>query len=239
MNESFVFYRSFHEAAEGLNDEQYGKIMRLLAEYALNGTEPEEMDAVTKLAFTLMKPQIDANSRRRENGSKGGKPKNSEPNSNQNVTESEPNSNQNVTKAEPNSNQSVTESEPNVNANVNVNANANVNNNARAREEGLETADLKVKVRKSLNEYFDTLEKLNQRPLTMAKRQNIVKKLLSISQDEHRQLELIDTAIKNGWQNVYSENSKAEAKKERFGIQRSNDLDKLIAAQTAASIEGG
>ena len=129
MNESFVFYRSFHEAAEGLNDEQYGKIMRLLAEYALNGTEPEEMDAVTKLAFTLMKPQIDANSRRRENGSKGGKPKNSEPNSNQNVTESEPNSNQNVTKAEPNSNQSVTESEPNVNANVNANENVNANVN--------------------------------------------------------------------------------------------------------------
>ena len=97
MNESFVFYRSFYKAAKKLDDEQYGKIMRILAEYALNGVEPDEdeMDAMALLAFTLMKPQIDANSRRRENGAKGGKPKNTDANRNQTVTENEPNVNDN------------------------------------------------------------------------------------------------------------------------------------------------
>lgn len=241
MNESFVFYRSFAEAIEDLPAEQFKAIMVALSHYALDGEELDNSDPIVKAMLTLMRPQIDANNRRRESGSKGGKqnkatPKQSEANSKQ----SEANSKQTEastkqTEATP----KQSEANVNANANVNVNANANVNNNARAREEGLETADLTVKVRKSLNEYFDTLEKLNQRPLIVAKRQNIVKKLLSISQDEKKQIELIDTARKNGWQNVYSENSKAEAKKERFGIQRSNDLDKLIAAQIAASTEGG
>ena len=127
MNESFVFYRSFYKAAKKLDDEQYGKIMRILAEYALNGVEPDEdeMDAMALLAFTLMKPQIDANSRRRENGAKGGKPKNTDANRNQTVTENEPNSNLTETETKPNRNQTVTENEPNVNDNDNVNDNEN------------------------------------------------------------------------------------------------------------------
>lgn len=101
MNESFVFYRSFYEATEDLTDEQLGKVMRAIAEYGLN-ENCIDMDAITKLAFTLIKPQLDANLRRRKNGAKGGRP----------VTEKEPNHNLDETKVE-----------ANVNANVNANAN--------------------------------------------------------------------------------------------------------------------
>ena len=212
MNESFVFYRSFHEAAEGLNDEQYGKIMRLLAEYALNGTEPDEMDAVTKLAFTLMKPQIDANSRRRENGSKGGKPKSSEPNPNQSVTESEPNSNLNVTKAKPNSNQSVTESEPNENANVNANKNANENVNANANE-------LSARVRERFGAFVENVEALTNSPMTEYKKQLVVQKLISFGKTEAEQIALLSEAIENGWHTVYPKkrtDAKRQETKEEF-----------------------
>ena len=126
MNESFVYYKSFYEATEGLSDEQFGKVMRTLAKYALTGEETQDMDAVTKLAFTLMKPQVDANERRRKNGNNGGRP----------TTEPKPNNNLTVTETEPKRNLTVTETEPNVNANANenanVNANANVNVNANA-----------------------------------------------------------------------------------------------------------
>jgi hypothetical protein len=120
MNESFVYYKSFYEATEGLTDEQFGKVMRTLAKYALTGEEARDMDAITKLAFTLMKPQVDANERRRKNGNNGGRP----------ITEPKPNNNLTVTEPEPKRNLTVTEPEPNVNVNVNANVNANANKNA-------------------------------------------------------------------------------------------------------------
>jgi len=73
--ESYVFYRSFHEAFENLSEEDYGKIMRFINEYALNDIEPQIDDSVMKMAFHLIRPQIDANARRREHGKLGGRPK--------------------------------------------------------------------------------------------------------------------------------------------------------------------
>ena len=63
----------FHEALKELPCEIYGKIMFAINEYALFGTEPN-LTGMEKSLFTLIKPQIDANNRRRENGVKGGAP---------------------------------------------------------------------------------------------------------------------------------------------------------------------
>lgn len=78
MQDSFVFYRSFHEALSELTMEQYGRIMFAINEYALNDTEPE-LEGFEKMAFLLMKPQIDANKKRRACGLKGGRPKKIKP----------------------------------------------------------------------------------------------------------------------------------------------------------------
>lgn len=77
MNESYVFYKSFHEACKGLSDEEYGKIMRIINEYSFNGIEPvfSESEKIEKMAFNLIKPQIDANFKRREVGKLGGRKK--------------------------------------------------------------------------------------------------------------------------------------------------------------------
>lgn len=71
---SFIFYGSFHEAAKELNDVEYGALMRAINEYALNAVMPE-LKGVLKMAFLLIKPQIDANMERRENGKGGGRPR--------------------------------------------------------------------------------------------------------------------------------------------------------------------
>lgn len=74
MSESFISYRSFHDALKDLPMDQYGKIMYAIHEYALNQTEIE-LSGIEKMAFTLIKPQLDANIRRQEAGHLGGRPK--------------------------------------------------------------------------------------------------------------------------------------------------------------------
>ena len=120
MRESFIFYRSFFEAAETLKSKDKLKLFETICDYALNGAEPD-LEGAPAGMFKLLKPQIDANNRRFENGSKGGRPK-----KNQTETKTKPNNNQTETKAKRNNNDNVN---VNVNDNVNVNVNDNNNNN--------------------------------------------------------------------------------------------------------------
>lgn len=72
-NESFIFYASFDEALSELDDAQYGKIMRAINKYAIYEIEPE-LNGMLKAMFILIKPQLDANIRRRTKGTTGGRP---------------------------------------------------------------------------------------------------------------------------------------------------------------------
>lgn len=119
MRDSFVFYRSYYEAIAELDDDTQLKIYQALCDYSLNGAEPN-LAGVAKAVFTLIKPTLEANRKRYENGKKGGKP-------NQIETKNEPNANQSVTKTKPNINQTLTKAKPNVNVNDNVNVNVNEN----------------------------------------------------------------------------------------------------------------
>lgn len=121
MRDSFVFYRSFLEAAKFLPADLKAKVLTAIIEYALNGVEDKDEDPVVKSLLMMAKPQIDKNNVRYENGKKGGRPKN-----NQTETEEKPNNNQETTKEEPKNNQTETKQEPNVNVNVNDNVNNNI-----------------------------------------------------------------------------------------------------------------
>ena len=105
--ESFVFYRSFYEGIKELPRDIQGEVLTAIMEYGLNGVTTENQKQITKAMFALIKPQLDANNQRFENGKKGGRPK---ANCNQTETETKPKQNQNKTKPE-----------PNVNVNDNVN----------------------------------------------------------------------------------------------------------------------
>ena len=116
--ESFVFYRSFYEGIKELPRDIQGEVLTAIMEYGLNGVTTENQKPITKAMFALIKPQLDANNQRFENGKRGGRPK---ADCNQTETETKPNHNQTETKPKPNHNQTETKPEPNVNDNVNDN----------------------------------------------------------------------------------------------------------------------
>lgn len=126
MNESFVMYRSFHEALSQLSREQYGNVMFAINEYALNGTEIE-LSGIEKAIFLMAKPQLDANEKRKTNGLKGGRPQKTI--GLEKGTEKKPMVIENEEKEKPMVLQNVQNEKPNVNVNVNDNANVNSNVN--------------------------------------------------------------------------------------------------------------
>ena len=115
--DSCVFYASWLDAIEAMPDNVRGEALMAILVYALRGETTEKMGAMTKVIMAMVKPQIEANNKRYENGCKGGRPKVEK---NQNETKPKPNQNQNETKK----NQTVT-----YNDNVNDNDNDNVNVN--------------------------------------------------------------------------------------------------------------
>lgn len=137
MRESFVFYRSFYDAIKDLPRDVQGEIYTAIMEYSLYGKETESLKPIARSVFTLMKPQIDVNNKRFENGRKGGRPK----------SENEPKGNQNETKEKPKNNQNETKDEPNVNDNANVNVNVNIENttNVVSKKDAAKAATLKRK----------------------------------------------------------------------------------------------
>lgn len=84
--ESFLFYRSFYEAIKCMPMEVQAEIYPAICEYALFGKVPKNLSEVAKGMFTLIKPNIDVNTARFENGKKGarygklgGRPKKKKP----------------------------------------------------------------------------------------------------------------------------------------------------------------
>ena len=155
--ESMVIYRSFYEAIKNLPDEIRLAVHDAIMEYGLYGIEPDGLDAVSQSIFTLIKPQIDANNRRYENGKKGGRPrkpqvaeneKESEPVVMGNAIDEKPNKNQTETKPKPKNNLNETKSKPNVNVNVNDNDKEKNNSN-------------KLELQKKKTKEEETLERRN------------------------------------------------------------------------------
>lgn len=135
MRDSFVFYRSFYDAIKDLPRDVQGEIYTAIMEYSLYGKETENLKPIARSVFTLMKPQIDVNNKRFENGKKGGRPKSG----------NEPDGNQEETKEKPSNNQRKTKSKPNVNDNVNANENKDNTPNGVSKKDAAKAATLKRK----------------------------------------------------------------------------------------------
>lgn len=98
MRNTFILYRSYAEVLEALTDEEAGRLYKAIAKYAMDGVETP-LEGYLAGYFQLIKPQLDANQKKYENGAKGGRPK-----KNQTETEEKPNENQTETKTEPTQN---------------------------------------------------------------------------------------------------------------------------------------
>lgn len=102
--DSFIFYRSFYEAISELPKENQADTYDAIMQYALNQKEIE-LTGISKAIFSLVKPQLDANYKKYENGK------------------------QKKSKKEANQKQNESKTETNVNENENVNVNENDNDN--------------------------------------------------------------------------------------------------------------
>ena len=106
MRNSFVFYRSFSEAMQELTESDQLVLYRAIVGYGLDGQEASFESSYLRMAWKLIKPQLDANWRRYENGCKGGAPvgnrnnpsgrRGNQPRTNQELTKNKPNDNDNV-----------------------------------------------------------------------------------------------------------------------------------------------
>lgn len=78
--ESFVMYRSFVDAIDAIPDElEQARVYKAISHYSLYGVEPEGLSPMGQIIFTMALPNISAAQKKwdkaRENGSKGGRPK--------------------------------------------------------------------------------------------------------------------------------------------------------------------
>lgn len=99
MRDSFIFYRSFYEGINELTTEEQAVVVLAILKYQFDEKQPEELTGVSKAIFSLIKPQLDANNKRYENGCKGGAPTknaNAKKKNNRKTTKKQPNENVNV-----------------------------------------------------------------------------------------------------------------------------------------------
>lgn len=106
--DSMIFYRSFYESVNGLSPIIKAEVYDAIFRYGLDFEEPSFTDEIARALFTLIKPQLDANIKRFENGKK-------------------PKTKQSESKTEAKQKQKISESEANNNVNVNDNVNKNIN----------------------------------------------------------------------------------------------------------------
>ena len=153
---SFVFYESFRDASRNLDDATRLALYEAIMDYSLYGEEPDEGNLVAAAMFKLVRPVLDTNAKRRENGRNGGRPANTDnqeaskpepenkeaeseteakvnqleaedkPVENQIETNHEPNHNQELTNPEPNHNQELTNPEPDKICDVDVDGDKDV-----------------------------------------------------------------------------------------------------------------
>lgn len=64
--EGFIFYRTFYEALVLMKPRARLCLYDMIMEYAFYNKEPTDLNAAQKIAFKLIRPQLDANERKRQ-----------------------------------------------------------------------------------------------------------------------------------------------------------------------------
>ena len=80
MQDGMVLYASYVEKFRSLTDEQFGRLIRFVMQYQIDGIVPEIDDLVVSLSFDFIKTDLDKNNKRYEEiceqrriaGAKGG-----------------------------------------------------------------------------------------------------------------------------------------------------------------------
>jgi len=124
IRDSFIFYRSFYQSAKKLPKEDKAELFDAICAYALDG-ELIELSVVPEAIFTVIKPNLDANRRKWENGCKEKK----KPSEVEAIKEQE------INKDEANNKQTISKAQGNVDVNVNVYANVDEESKSKSKSE--------------------------------------------------------------------------------------------------------
>jgi hypothetical protein len=220
--ESMVFYRSFYESLKDLSPIIRAEVYDGIFAYGLEFIEPVFSDPISKAMFTLIKPQLDANLRRYENGKK--------PKGNQSKTEA-------------NQEQKVSKEQANVNVNDNVNENDNVNLNDNKKEPLKKVTKREIleviypfnseKFIKTWNEWKDYKKgELKQAYKTTISEGKVLQQLKNESgNNEAIAIEMINQAIVRGWKGIYklAENKTVQNGKTNGTINRTDSQQDAVS----------
>ena len=148
QRDTFIFYRSFKESMNELSDADKLIMYEAISDYSLDMKEPE-LTGFPKALFSIIRPIIDANWQRYNNGCKGGAPKG---NKNNRFSKS-------TTEVQPKVNQSTTEVQPKYkliyNDNVNDNKNKNIEKEKIIKEKSLSLSGRTKKFKEELTPFVE------------------------------------------------------------------------------------
>lgn len=215
-NTCFTFYKSFYDAIEKLPKKEQLKAYKAIMEYVFDDKEPDD-NGMVQIVFTIIKPVIDSNIRKRERGKKGGAPKGNKNAVKHKESEEENNLKQPEVVSENNLNQPqvVFEEEK-------KQPRRNNNNSIKERiKEYTNNPELELEV----NNFIDHRKKL-KKPMTEHAVDLFLKRLDNLAVNDYEKIDLIKTAIRKGWLDVYQ-------KKESKTQDRNSFLLNMIGESNA------
>ena len=214
MRDTTIFYRSFYEAIKELPLENQALIYDAIFSYALDFTE-KDLTGICKTVFTLIKPQIDANNKRFENGTK--------PKTKQKESKTEAKDKQDLSKTEAKDKQDLSKTEANNNKNNNKKVNNNKNNNLNVNENNKEDGVLQTPLEKKFEEFLEYRKQI-KKPVVEKSLQPLKNKLWELSnKNTQTAIDILDQTITNGWQGIF------EIKNNNNGKQKGNNDEFLKA----------
>ena len=230
VQNSFVFYDSFRDAVEDMDDKDRLAFYEAIINYSLDGKPPDELSKELVRMFKLVKPQLDANTKRKKDGKKGGRPsKKDNENVSNNYEETIVSEEENYKKTSgfENKNHRLKNKKPNVNVNDNVNVNENDNNNNNANDscvDGLQDV---------INFYNDNVGQLTPFGLTLITDyvqemgKDIVIYAMQIAVEANKRTIQYIKAILNNWQKAGIK-TLAEAKNESKQKNKKTALEEFL-----------
>lgn len=174
MRDSFIFYKSFYDSIHRIqNKELKADIFEAICELALNCKDIELTDDVGLMIMDLIKPQILANTKKYEDGKKGGRPK------------------KKTSGYEKEKTSGYENKKPNVNVNDNVNVNVNDNEYIYFQNQDLENIFVEfLQIRKKLKAIN------SERAIKM-----LINKLSKY--DDKTKYAMIEQSIVHSWKDIY------------------------------------
>lgn len=174
--DSFIFYRSFFEATKWLKIDEKALLFEAICNYALDG-KIVNLDGTAKGMFELVKPQLDANRKRFENGCV---------------------KKQKGSKKEAKKKQTKSKTEANVNVNVNV------NEECKLKLELKSQLQLPNFIDKNLFDSFVQMRNKIKKPLTDYAKELLLKDLTKFENIKTGNANIaLENSIKNSWQGVF------------------------------------